>query len=54
MFSATHDIELQKWAELNLDNLVSVVVGGRNNASKEVNQHLTFVGNEEVINYISF
>ncbi|CAG2107613.1 unnamed protein product [Medioppia subpectinata] len=46
MFSATHDIELEKWAKLNLDNLVAVGIGGKNNASQEVDQTLTFVGNE--------
>jgi ATP-dependent RNA helicase DDX52/ROK1 len=49
MFSATHDIQLEKWAKLNLDNLVSVVIGGKNNASQEVDQKLTFVGNESVL-----
>ena len=56
MFSATHDIELEKWAKLNLDNMVTVIVGGKNRAADIVDQKLTFVGDENVFNilFISF
>ena len=48
MFSATHDIELEKWAKLNLDNLVTLIVGGKNRATDLVEQKLTFVGDQNV------
>lgn len=48
MFSATHDQHLEEWAKLNLDNVVTVIVGGRNRAVDVVDQKLTFVGDENV------
>ena len=48
MFSATHDIHLEKWAQLNLDNMVTVIVGGKNRAADVVDQKLTFVGDDNV------
>lgn len=47
MFSATYDVELEKWAKMNLDNVLTVIIGGKNKAAEVVDQKLTFVGNEQ-------
>lgn len=47
MFSATFDDSLEEWFKLHLDNVVSLVVGGKNLPTKSVQQHLIFAGNEE-------
>ena len=51
MFSATFDPNLEKWAKINLDNIVTVIVGGKNKTTQMVEQQLLFVGNEEVRNF---
>lgn len=53
MFSATFDPNLEKWAKINLDNIVTVIVGGKNKTTQMVEQQLLFVGNEEVRNFLS-
>ena len=52
MFSATFDPNLEKWAKINLDNIVTVIVGGKNKTAQMVEQQLLFVGNEEVRNFL--
>ncbi len=52
MFSATYDVQLEKWAKMNLDNVVTVIIGGKNKAAEVVDQKLTFVGNEQVFQSI--
>lgn len=49
MFSATYDPNLEKWCRLNLDNIVTVIVGGRNKVAETVSQELKFVGSETVL-----
>jgi ATP-dependent RNA helicase DDX52/ROK1 len=46
MFSATFSDELAAWFKMNLDNVVSLIVGGKNCATESVDQRLQFVGNE--------
>ena len=48
-FSATYDPSLEKWCKLNLDNIVTVVIGGRNKVSENIQQKLIFTGSESVI-----
>ncbi len=48
MFSATYDVQLEKWAKMNLDNIVTVIIGGKNKVAEVVDQKLTFVGDEQV------
>ena len=47
MFSATFSDELAQWFKVNLDNVVSLIVGGKNCATGTVAQRLQFVGSEE-------
>jgi len=53
MFSATYDPNLEKWCKLNLDNIVTVIVGSRNQVTETVEQKLMFVGTEVVIILLS-
>lgn len=46
MFSATLDQDLVEWAQTQMTNVVSVVVGGKNRAAATVDQELIYVGNE--------
>ncbi|XP_030637935.1 putative ATP-dependent RNA helicase DDX52 [Chanos chanos] len=46
LFSATFTVDVEKWCQLNLDNLVSVNIGPRNSAAETVEQELLFVGAE--------
>ena len=46
MFSATFDDSLEEWFKMNLDNVVSLVVGGKNLPTHSVKQKLVFTGNE--------
>nr|XP_057933219.1 probable ATP-dependent RNA helicase DDX52 [Doryrhamphus excisus] len=45
-FSATCTPDVEQWCRLNLDNLVSVIIGHRNAAVESVEQQLLFVGTE--------
>ena len=47
MFSATFNNELEKWFQMNLDNVVTLVVGGKNVVTENIDQHLQFVGSED-------
>ena len=47
LFSATFDDSLEEWFKMNLDNVVSLVVGGKNLPTHSVKQSLLFVGNED-------
>ncbi|RWS25456.1 hypothetical protein B4U80_03679 [Leptotrombidium deliense] len=47
LFSATFDKELHSWFELNLDNVVTVIIGRKNRACESVKQKFMFVGSEE-------
>lgn len=47
MFSATFSDDLCTWFKANLDNVVTLVVGGKNCASETVKQELLFTGNHE-------
>lgn len=46
MFSATFSDQLAEWFKMNLDNVVSLIVGGKNCATETVCQRLQFVGSE--------
>lgn len=46
MFSATFSDDLAQWFKMNLDNVVSLIVGGKNCATETVRQRLQFVGSE--------
>ncbi|ROL50829.1 putative ATP-dependent RNA helicase DDX52 [Anabarilius grahami] len=46
LFSATFATDVDQWCKLNLDSLVSVIVGPRNSAVETVEQQLLFVGSE--------
>lgn len=48
MFSATYDPNLEKWCKLNLNNIATVIIGGRNKVTETVEQKLIFVGTESV------
>ncbi|RWS04637.1 putative ATP-dependent RNA helicase DDX52-like protein, partial [Dinothrombium tinctorium] len=47
LFSATFDKELETWFQLHLDNVVTLIIGGKNRAADSVEQKLLFVGSEE-------
>lgn len=47
MFSATFSDELCTWFKANLDNVVTLVIGGKNCAADTVKQELLFTGNHE-------
>lgn len=46
LFSATYDMNLENWCKLHLDNLVTVLVGGKNTVTETVEQKLLFTGSE--------
>lgn len=46
MFSATLEKSLVDWAELQMTNVVTVTVGGKNLTNSNVEQELIYVGNE--------
>eukprot|EP00096_Caligus_rogercresseyi_P001656 TRINITY_DN1277_c0_g1_i4.p1 TRINITY_DN1277_c0_g1~~TRINITY_DN1277_c0_g1_i4.p1 ORF type:complete len:546 (+),score=198.50 TRINITY_DN1277_c0_g1_i4:101-1738(+) len=46
-FSATLAPDVENWCKVNLDNAVSVTVGVKNLASKDVKQRLLYTGNEK-------
>lgn len=54
MFSATFNPQLEKWFQLNLDNVVTLIVGGKNVATDTIEQELKFVGSEQVIKITRF
>lgn len=47
LFSATLQDSLVKWAEVQMDSVVTVIVGGKNKTSSNVDQELIYVGNEQ-------
>lgn len=47
MFSATFDKHLEQWAQVQMNDLVTVIVGGKNKTTPNVEQELIEVGNEE-------
>lgn len=47
MFSATLEASLVKWAQVQMDNVAVVVVGGKNKTATNVEQELIYVGNED-------
>ena len=46
LFSATFDRKLEKWFQLNLDNVVTLLIGDKLNVPKCIRQELKYVGNE--------
>lgn len=46
MFSATLETKLVEWAKIQMTNVVTVIVGGKNRTACNVNQELIYVGNE--------
>ena len=46
LFSATLETKLMEWAQVQMTNLVTVIVGGKNRTAKGVDQELIYVGNE--------
>lgn len=48
MFSATYNVNLEKWCKLHLDNIVTILIGGKNKVAETVEQKLIFTGNETV------
>lgn len=46
MFSATLEKSLVEWAELQMTNVVTVMVGGKNLTNTNVHQELVYVGND--------
>lgn len=46
MFSATLETKLVEWAQVQMTNVVTVQVGGKNKAATNVEQELIYVGNE--------
>lgn len=46
MFSATLQETLVKWAEVQMNNVATVIVGGKNRTNHNVEQELIYVGNE--------
>lgn len=46
MFSATLETNLVKWAEIQMNDVAVVIVGGKNKTASNVEQQLTYVGNE--------
>lgn len=47
LFSATVQESLIKWAEVQMDNVVNVIVGGKNKTASNVEQELIFVANDQ-------
>lgn len=47
MFSATLEDKLVEWAQVQMTNVVTVMVGGKNKAAVNVQQDLIYVGNED-------
>ena len=47
LFSATFAVEVEEWCKEHLDHLAEVSIGARNAATRAIDQHLVFVGNEE-------
>uniref|UniRef100_A0A0K2T6U5 RNA helicase n=2 Tax=Lepeophtheirus salmonis TaxID=72036 RepID=A0A0K2T6U5_LEPSM len=50
-FSATLATDVENWCKTNLDNAVSVTIGIRNKACKDVKQSLVYTGSEKGKNY---
>lgn len=46
MFSATLQQNLVKWAQVQMEHVATVIVGGNNKTAKNVDQELIYVGNE--------
>lgn len=46
MFSATLQESLVKWAEVQMNNVATVIIGGKNRTNHNVEQELIYVGNE--------
>lgn len=46
LFSATFDKKLEKWFQLNLDNVVTLLIGDKLNVPKCIRQELKYVGDE--------
>ena len=54
MFSATYDPHLHEWCKLNLTDIATVFIGGRNKVADTVDQKLVFTGTETVsLNYVA-
>lgn len=47
LFSATLQESLVRWAEVQMDNVVTVIVGGKNKTATNVEQELIYVANEQ-------
>lgn len=47
MFSATLETKLLEWARVQMTNVVTVIVGGKNCTASNVQQELIYVGNEQ-------
>lgn len=47
MFSATFDSHLEVWAQVQMNNLATVIVGGKNRTAPNVEQELIYVGNDQ-------
>ncbi|XP_022701866.1 probable ATP-dependent RNA helicase DDX52 isoform X2 [Varroa jacobsoni] len=45
-FSATASKDLDRWCRLHLDSPIAVAIGAKNSATKQVDQKLVFVGND--------
>ncbi|KAH7641193.1 atp-dependent rna helicase ddx52-like protein [Dermatophagoides farinae] len=46
LFSATFNGHLHEWCKLNLNNIVTVIIGERNKVVESIEQKLVFTGNE--------
>lgn len=47
MFSATLAVDVEKWCQLNLDNVLTVTIGARNSATNTIEQKLVYTGTEK-------
>lgn len=47
LFSATVQENLMRWAKVQMDNVATIVVGGKNKTAANVEQELIHVGNEQ-------
>lgn len=47
LFSATVQENLIKWAQVQMDNVATIIVGGKNRTQTNVKQDLIYVGNEQ-------
>ncbi|TRY63096.1 hypothetical protein TCAL_02027, partial [Tigriopus californicus] len=47
MFSATLAVDVEKWCQLNLDNVLTITIGARNSATSTIQQKLVYTGTEK-------